>query len=218
MHMFLDLKHLVLCLQIHADTDVECLVLVGECLIVGILDVATSKLIPLVNVNILLDEVGIQIIDDEVFALQVDHRTLVAFLVNQHDRTDTCFLGHESIVGTKVGRDMNDTGTIVGCHVVARDDLKGIAHRLDGWHQLLVLHSHEVSTLIMSHNTIRNQFGTFLVGRQLTTVGDGSLGREIGIQTSLSQHNRDLVGAIGIIGLYGHIVDLRSYTEGRVGC
>ena len=216
--VLLNLEHLVLSLQVHADTDVQGLVLVGQCVVVGILHVAACKLIPLLHVDIVLHEVCVEVFDDEVLTLQVNDGALSTFLVYQHDRTDTGFLGYEGIVSTEVWSDMYDTGTVVRCHIVAGNHLKGITHRFDSGHQLLILHTDEVSTLVASHDTIGNQLLTPFVLRQLTAIGDSTLGRQIGIQTGLCQNDGDGFGGIGIVGLDGYIVNLRTYTQCGVRC
>ena len=218
MDVFLNLEHLILRLQVHTDADIQRLVLVGQCLVVGILHITASKLAPLFHVHIVLHEFFVKILDREVLTLQINHRTFLSFLVDEHDGTDTGLLGYEGIVSTEVGSNMHDTGTVVCGHIVTGNHLKGIAQGLDGWHQLLVLHTHQVSTLVAGYDAVGNQLVALLVLRHLTAVSDGTLSREVGIQTSLGQDYSNFLGCIGVVGLDGHIVNLRTYAEGRVGC
>ncbi len=217
MHVLLYLEHLVLSLQVHADADVQRLVLVGQRVVVGVLDVASCKLVPLGYVDVVLDELRVQVVSDEVLALQVHHGALLSFLVYQHDGADAGLLGYKGIVGAEVWRYVHDAGAVLRGDVVARNDAEGVAHGLDGRHQLLVLHAHEVSALVSGYDAIGYQLLALLVLRHLATVRDGSLGGQVGVQTGLGQHQRHLVGGIGVVGLDGHVVNLRPYAECRVG-
>ena len=153
------LENFILSLQVHADRDIQRLVLVCQRVVVGVLYVTASKLVPLVNVDIVLHKVFVKILYLKVLSLKVNNRTLSTFLVNQHDRTDTSLLGHKGIVGTEVRGNMYDTSTIVGGYIVTGNHLEGITHRLNGRHQLLVLHSNEVCTLIACYDSVWNQLG-----------------------------------------------------------
>ena len=212
--VLLNLEHLVLGLQVHADRYVQRLVLIGQRVVVSILHVTACKLVPLVNVHVVLDEVSIEVFNDKIPTLQINNRTLSTLLVNQYDRTDTCFLGYEGIVGTEVRSDMYNTGTVVGRYIVTGNHLEGIAHRLDSGHQLFVLHTNQVSTFVAGHDTIGNQLVTTLILGQFAAIGNGTLSGQIGIQTGLSQDNRDRFSGIRIIGLNGYVVNLRTYAEG----
>ena len=214
MDMFLNLEDLVLCLQVHADADIQRLVLVGQRVVVSILHITACELVPLVDIDVVLDELRVEVFDEEVLTLQVNDGTLLAFLVDEDNRTDASLLGYEGIVSTEVWCDMYNTGTVISGHVVAGNHLKGIAHRLDGGHQLLIFHAYEVGTFVASHDAIRNQLVATLELRQFATIGDSSLSGQIGVQTSLGQHQRHLVGSIGVVGLHSDIVNLRAYAEG----
>ena len=102
-YVLLNLIDLVICLQVHADADVECLVLVGKVLVVGILHVATGKLLPLLYVDIVLDEVRIEVVDDIILALQVDDRTLSTLLVNKQIGQMPAFLATKASSAPKLG-------------------------------------------------------------------------------------------------------------------
>ena len=218
MNMLLYLEHLVLCLQIHTDRDIQSLVFVSQCLVISILDVTSCKLIPFVNINIFLHEIRIEVLYDKILTLQVYYRTFSTFLVYQHNWTNTGFLCDEGIISTEVRSDMYDTCTIVSGYIVARNHLEGIAHRFDGRHQLLIFHSNEVNTLVASYDTIRYQFLALLVFGQFTAIGDSTLSRQIGIQSCFCQYNSHFVCGVRVICLYGNIVNLRTYAECRVSC
>ena len=88
MYVFLYLKGFSFGLQIHADADVQGLVLVSERIVIGVLHIATGILAPLLYINILLNEFFIEILNHEIFTLQVDHWTLCALLINEDNGTD----------------------------------------------------------------------------------------------------------------------------------
>ena len=113
---------------------------------------------------------------------------------------------------------MNDTRTIFCRHIITGNHLEGITHRFDGGHQLLIFHADEIGSLVATYNTIGNEFLTFVIFRHFTAVSNLTLGSQIGIQTCFGHHHGDLLCSIGIIGLNSHIVNLRTYAEGRVGC
>ena len=213
MGVLLNLEHLVLCLQVHTDADVQRLVLVGQRVVVGVLHVASCKLVPFLSVHIVLHKGRVKVVNDEVLTLQVHHGALVAFLVYQHDGTDASFLGHEGIVGTEVRGDMHDTGAILRRHVVAWNDAKGVAHRLNGGHQLLVLHTHEVGTLAASHDAPRYDLVTLLEGAKVAVL---ALLVEVGTDAGFGQYDGNGLPAVGVERLHGHIVNLGTYAERRV--
>ena len=215
-HMLLNLVNLIVGLQVHADADVKRLVLVGEVLVVCVLHEATGKLLPFLHVHIVLHEVRVKVVNDVVFALQIDNRALVAFLIDEHNGTDTCLLSHEGVVGTEVRSDVHDTCAVLSGDIITRDDAESLAHRLDGGHQLLVLHTHEVGSLVAAHNTIGHKLLSLLIFRHLATVGNLALGSQIGAQTSLGQHDGDGLGGVGIISVDSHVVNLRAYAESAV--
>ena len=216
-NMLLNLEHLILCLQIHANRNVERFVFICQRLVVSVLYITPCKFVPFIDIHIVLDEVFVEILDDEVFTLQVDHRTLGALLVYQDNGTDACFLGNKSIVCTEVWSNMHDTRTIVGCNIIAGDHLEGISHRLDGGHQLFIFHTDKIGSLVTAYDAIRNELFASIVFRHLATVSNSTLDRQIGIQTCFSQYQRHLVGCVRIICLNSHIVNLRAYAKGRVG-
>ena len=131
MHVLLYLKGFTFSLQVHANRDVQSFILIGEILIVCILHVATSILIPFLNINIFAYEVSIEVFGNKVLTLQIYHRTLITLLINKHNGADACLLSYKSIVSTKIRRDVHDTCTILSGHIITRNHLECITHRLD---------------------------------------------------------------------------------------
>ena len=216
-HMFLNLEHLALGLQVHADADIERLVLFGELLVVGVLHVTSTIAVPFLHIYIFLYKIGVEVLHEEVFALQVNHRTLGSLFVDEHDGTDTCLLGYEGVVGTKVGGDMYDTCTILGCHVVAGNHAESFTHRLDHGQQLLVFNTYEVCAFVMAHYAIGKEFLSLLELRHFATIGNLCCCVEIGRNSCLCHHDCDFLSGIGVVCLQGHIVNLGTYTKRGVG-
>ena len=210
-----NLEHFVLLFEVHAYADVQCLVLVCQRLVVGILHIATGELAPLCHVDIVLDELFVKILHQKVFALQVDHGAFVALLVNQHNRRYAGLFGHKGVVGTKVWCNMHNTGTILSGHVVTGNDPeRSVLHRTDHGQQLLIGHADQVRSLIVGYNLPWNHFLSGFVTGQIAVA---SFFLEIGCHTGFGQHNGDWFGAVRVERLDGYIVNFRSYAERRVG-
>ena len=88
--------------------------------------------------------------------------------------------------------------------------------RLYPRHQLLIFQSDEFFTRITAYDAIWHKLLTLVVFGHLITVGDVTFGSKVCVQTTLCKDDRNFLGVIGIIGLYSHIVDLRSYAKGSV--
>ncbi len=124
-HMLLYLEHLVLCLEVHADGDVERLVLVGKGLVVGIFHETACISVPQFHVDILLDEVRVEVFNHIILSLEVDDRTLGTLLVDEYDGRHAGFLGYHGVVGTEVRCDMYNTRTVFRRDIVAGNDAEG---------------------------------------------------------------------------------------------
>ena len=212
-YVFFYLEHLIVSLQVHADTDVQRLILFSKVFVIRILNISACKLFPLVDVHILLYELPVKVFYVEIFALKVYYWSLLPFLVNEDYRTNASLFGDKSIVGTKVRRNMHDTRTVVSGDIVAWYHSEGIAHRLDCRHELFILHIHKVRTLVAANDLPGNYLVALLISAQFLVA---SLFAEIRADTSLCQSHRDRLGGIGVVCLDCHVVYLRSHAERRV--
>ena len=100
-------------------------------------------------------------------------------------------------------------------HVVG-SILVELGRRLHPRHELLVLQSDELFSRVSANNAIGHELLALVVLGHFLTVGDVSLWRQIGVQPAFGQYDGHLLAVVGIVGLYGHIVNLRAYAEGRV--
>ncbi len=90
--------------------------------------------------------------------------------------------------------------------------------RLHPWHQLLVVHTYEVSTLVVAYDAIGQFLAIYLVdieGLHLSQCLQFLTG-QISLQTSFGNNDGQLLTIVRVEGLCSHIVDVRTYTESRV--
>ena len=234
-YMLLHLEGLVGCLHLHADVDIQAfgclgslfivLSVYGKLRVVGILHPASFILFVCLHVHTFADEAFVQFVQQIELAGQVHHRSGFTPLVNHEERRYAGSTGHVGIVGTEGRCDMYDTRTIFGSHIISGDDAErlsrcvlpvAISIYLYGFHprhQLLVLHAHQFGTLILAYHLEGYQLVARLIVLQRNAF---SLLVEVCIQQGLGQDNRHLLAGVGVVGLHGHVVNLRSHTESRV--
>ncbi len=234
MDVLLDAECLARGLELHADVYVERLgrsggLLVvaavdGELRVVGVLDPAAG-VVGVFRNDACRGEALVELFPKVELAREVDHRARLAPLVDHEERRDACGARHESVVGAERRGDVDDTRTVLGRHVVARDDAEsligGVAPlaalvRLDGLdprQQLLVGHAHELRALVAAHHLVGHQFVSRLVGVEREPLG---LLVEVGVEQRLGHHDRGLLACVGVVGAHGRVVDLRTHAQRRV--
>ena len=74
---------------------------------------------------------------------------MLAFLGDEDHTRHTSFLGYEGVVRTESRSDMYDTRTILGGHIVARDNLEGTLAWVSPWDELLIFDAYEVRTFAL---------------------------------------------------------------------
>ena len=94
-------------------------------------------------VDVRADEFGVEVFEEEEAALPVDHRLVLAGLVDHEQRRNVSGAGHACVVGTERGGDVYDARTVGGGDVVARDDAERIAVGLYPRNQLFVADADE---------------------------------------------------------------------------
>ena len=162
--MFLYLERHAARLQVHTDGYVESFVLVGQGVVVSILDITPGELAPLRHVDIFLNEIRIEVFHQVILSFKIHYRPLRAFLVDEHYRRHAGLLGHVGVVGTEVRSYMHDAGTVVGCDIIPRYHAeRTVRHRTNHRHQLLVPHAYKVGSLVMCDNIIRYNLVSFLI-------------------------------------------------------
>ena len=221
-------------LLLHADADVDVQVLgLGGCRLVilavhrvlrviGILDPAAGILLVQLLVDKLLDEVLVEVVEHIVFAGEIDHGSRLHLLVDHVQGGDAGGLGHAGIVGTKGGRDVHDSRTVLGGHIVTGDDAEAaiIAHdlavhlidRLYPREELLIAHLQQVLAFEAGDDLI----GHYLVASAVLQRLVLAVGLEVGIDARLGQQIDGRLARVGVETLHGHIIDLASHTQGGV--
>ncbi len=232
-HMLLHFEGSARLLHAHAHVHVQVLGLVGGCLVplavdgelrvVGILHPAAFILLVEIDIDKVFHKVLVEVLELEVLAGEVDHGACLELLVDHEERGDAGSAGHIGIVGTKRGGNVHNARTVIGGHVVARNDTEAVvvAHDLvidlvDRFHpgeKLLVAHAHQVAALELGDNLVGDHFVARLVAAQRLVL---ALGLEIGIDTGLGHEIGGRAAAVGVEALKRHIVDLGAHAQGGV--
>ena len=83
-------------------------------------------------------------------------------------------------------------------------------------HELLILHTNQLLTSVMTYDAIRNKLLALIVLRHLVAISHVTLWCEISVKAALCQNNGNLLAIISVICLNSYIVDLRTYAESCV--
>ena len=139
-HMFLGAESLAFLLQFHAKLHIEVVGLsrgllvvftVGaEARIIGILDICAGMAAVQGNVDTFLHKRIGQFVQGVETTPEVDHRAGLAAQVYQEERRDAGSLGNLGVVGTEGRSDMDDSRTVVGRYIIARDHAEGFVGQL----------------------------------------------------------------------------------------
>ena len=158
----------------------------------------------------LLHEVGIQILQFEELTSQINHRTHIAILIFQHHARNAIRFRHPVIIRTKRSRNVNNTRTILSRHIVARNHTERTLSRIYPRNKLLIVHTDQLRTLPLADHAERDQLITRFVVRQSQI---GCLRVEIGGKQIFRQDRRHRHTGIRIVGLNGHIGNVRAYAK-----
>ena len=167
-YVLLSLKGFALFLKLYAQLQVQ--VVGGRCgsliifttlvefRVVCVLDVCSGMIGVERHIHALLHETFGQVLYGIETALQIHHRASLTALVYQIQRRDIGGLGHLGVVGTERGRDVYDTRTVLGRHVVAGYHAECLALKL---HELVAVHA--VHLVGMSLSILAHVFGRMVV-------------------------------------------------------
>ena len=133
-HMFFDFECLVVLLQVHANAYVECLVLVGERVVVCVFHVTAGIHGIQFGVHSFTLERLIYVLQAVETSLQIYERALQTVLVHYHQGRHTCGFGHECVVRTERRSNVYDTSTVLRGNIVSQDDAESTLARIDVWH------------------------------------------------------------------------------------
>ena len=198
MDVFLDSEGEAGDFQHHAEVDVEGRGILRKAVVERVLDIAAGEF-DIGRVDRL--SVGfVHIFEAEEAALAVHLGLAAAVVIHDHHRRDIEGSGDFLVVRTEGRGDVDDTGTVLGRHVVAGNHAEGVAFQgLEPGNQLLVAHADE--------------FGAFHGARK-------HLVRDLIVEPRTDQGLGDDVGrggaGIRIRGFYPDIVDVRTDAEGSV--
>ena len=236
MHVLLYLECLVGTLHIEADVYVERLgsgsgllvvaTIDHELRVVGVLHPTSFVLLVEFLVDACGEELLVELLHEVELTGEVHHGACFSLLVDHEERGDASCTGHKGVVGTEGGCDMYDTRTILSGHIVAGDYAEGLcrsilplsvlvnAHGFHPGEQLLILHAHEVGTLVLAHHLVGHELVAGLVVLECKV---SSLGVEVHAEECLGQYHGHLLARVSVVGLHGHIVYLGAYAERRIG-
>ncbi len=144
-------------------------------------------------------EIGVQVFQYKEFTRHIHHGSLLAFLGDEYHAGDTRFLGDERIVRTKSRRNMHNTRTLLGRHIVARNHAERIAVGFCPRNQLFVFHADQVCPLAAPE-----YLGGFA---QLFAIGR---------YTRLCQQVEGGNLRVRVLPAHHHIVDFRTHAQGSV--
>ena len=105
---------------------------------------------------------------------------------------------------------MYDTRTILSRHIIARDHTESSLTRIYPRNELLIVHTNQLWSLPLAYYAKRNQLITRFVIRQSQI---GGLRVEVSGKQIFRQDRGHRHTGIGIVGLNGHIGDVRAYTK-----
>ena len=192
--------------------------------IVCILHISRSEFCILFNIYKICNEIIVKFIDCPELTGEVNHRTSLTLLVNHEKRRDARSLCHESIVGTECRSNMNDTCTVLSSNIVTGDNAESLGrcindiltlflHRFHPWEQLCIVHTYEVTTLVLGNHLVRNN----LVTRLVLFERHFSTGRvEVRCQKRLCKHQCHRLSIVCIVCLHRNVVNLWTYAKRSV--
>ena len=216
-----NLESLAVLLHLDAKADVQVLVLgsgFGIVLsidivlrVVGVLYEATLVLGIQILVYVVLDEFWVEVAHQEEFSCTVNHRTEIALAVDNHyQRWNSSSLCNLVIVGTESRGNVNDTSTILGGYIVARNYTESTIGRLNPWENLLVTHVEKVFASIFGNYSIRYYLVAVLVILERKFC---ALRIQVSVYPFLCHYHGNRLAIIHIIGANCNIFNLAANAE-----
>ena len=183
-HVLLDAERAAVGLHHHAKVDVEGPLLVHflEIFLVTRFHIAAC-VFSVRRVDVRFHVVRVEVLEAAEAALAVHLGLRVTVLVNDQQPHDAGGRGHALVVGAEGRRDVHDAGTVLGRHVVARDDAERVAVRLEPRDQLAVADAHQLPALVRAVEHLKGHLRLGIEPRVYQVLGDNvhCLGPRVGI-------------------------------------
>ncbi len=189
--MLFDLERQALRLQHHGYVDIQRGVVETQRIVIGVFHVTTRVFAVRRGVDAALHELGVEILQEEETPLAVDHRLVLACLVDHEQRRDARDLGHAVVVGAERRRDMHDARTVRSGHIVACNYAERVALRLHPRDELLVTHALQLGTepnLVLDLESPLHLLG------------------EVGVDERFGQNDGLRLVGVGVAALHAHVL------------
>ena len=155
-HMLLDAEHTVLCFQHHADFNIQRFVFFAFGRIISVLHELALPRVVVGRIHICLHIFGVKVFQQIIFTRHINHRTLVAILVDQHQRRHAIGFCHTIVIGTERRSNMYDTCTIFCGDKVAGNHTESTFTGVHPRSQLFIFHAVQFSTFPFGNDFERN--------------------------------------------------------------
>ena len=150
--MLLGLKQPTIGFHLETEVKVEALIFLGQIGIVRILDETSGVFTVQFGVDVRFYPFGIKVLDLPVFTGKIDHRTWSVVLSLHIETRNTGCIAYFFIVRTESRRDMHDTRTVFGRHIVTRDDTEGTRTRVHPREERIIFESDKVCTFVTGYD------------------------------------------------------------------
>jgi hypothetical protein len=201
-------------LQGNGEIDIECGVVGRERRIIFIFHIPAGILPVKLHVEMILHEIGVQLLQEEVLSGEVYHRPDVALLVYHGEAGDIVLLPHPGVVGTKRGCDMDDAGSIIGGDEIAANHPECLVGHLHPGEKLFVTDAGQFrSPPALFEHPERDILIPLLILFELQLR---VLRGEIGAEQIFGQHHGKGLAGILVVGLDGNILDIGTYGQQHV--
>ena len=208
-HVFLDFEHLACLLEVHADFNVESFGIFVGIRVVGVLYVLACPVLVFFG-NHLGHKFGVEVLEAEETAAEVNHGAEVAVAVHQVQRGNTVLLGHTEVIGTESTGDVHDARTVLGGHVVAGNHAESTLAGVHPGDELLVAQTHKVLALDGGDDFVGHQLVAGFVIIKRNFLG---FGVEHTVHQCLGHGGGDGFAGVGVVGAHDGVADVGANAQ-----
>ena len=211
-HVFLRAEETAVCLHLQTEVKIErfrfrsCGFIVlsvdSKLRIIGIFYPSAGILAVEFVVDVRFVPLFVEVFHTPVFTSEIDHRARSVVLGLHIETRHAGCVCNLLIVGTKSGRDMYYTGTIIGGDIVSRDDTECSFARIDPREERFVFESDEFGTFVASDDLRLQSFAFFVCPAEVFLIS---------AQASLRKD--DVVAGRS---LHFYVVDFRSDAKSSI--